>query len=558
MNVKHIKIDLVTALVGAVGYFGFAWLAMYMGHFHEDAYILFKFVENIVAGNGISFSAHLGPAEGATDFLWLIMLAALHYLGLSVGMASAVLNTLGVFVTLFFINRLSGTVSIPAKLLLSALSLTLLLSSLSYAAAGGFSVWVYSAIIVLMLYYYFANQARYWHWIPLLALALGLFRPDGLIIGAGFTFITAWAVFSKGVNTRPFIATSVLAFVGGLAYFFWRMSYFETFLPLPLMVKSETLSLFEGWAQNWAWMSSNTVLLTTTLFCLLVLPFLTRNRSAKTALFLVIIAAIPFLLHLSALGFAHQSQNVGFRFQTPQMVFFYATLIFLLGHHFRHQRFIAALALAIMALLAYWSVVGVANTRQNFRYLASRNYINVFPFWFNQLLPSDSLVAVTEAGRLPYWASKYSFIDLVGLNTKEVATQGLQLEYLIKQNPSALFIWYDTGDKEPMVADLSVAELAKLNQANRVASKGKPETAVTRASFVAAEYLVQSGDYEMISVHYWNSHNHLFAFKKGLVDMQLVKTKIEQFSQDGYHYPYLQMQHAADQGWNFEQLHAQD
>jgi len=558
MNVKHTQIELVTALVGAVGYVGFAWLAMVKGHFHEDAYILFKYVENIVAGNGISFSPHLGPAEGATDFLWLIMLAALHYLGLSVGLASAVLNGLGVFVALFCINRLSGNVSIASKLVLSALSLTLLLSSLSYAAAGGFSVWVYSAIIALMLYLYLSNQSRYWHWIPVLALVLGLFRPDGLVIGAGFTVITAWSVFSKNLNTRRFIATSVLAFVGGLAYFLWRMNYFDSFLPLPLLVKSETLSLFEGWAENWAWMSSNAVLLTTTLSCLLALPVLTQNKQAKTAWSLVLIAAIPFLLHLSALGFAHQSQNVGFRFQTPQIIFSYAALVFLLGHHFRHQRFIAAFSLVTIALLAYWSVTGIANTRQNFRYLAARNYINVFPLWFKQLLPSDSLVAVTEAGRLPYWASNYSFIDLVGLNTKEVATQGLQLDYLIKQSPSALFIWYDTGNNDQMVADLSVAKLAGLNQMNREESEGKPVTTVIKASLVAAEFLVQSGDYDMISVQYWNSHNHLFAFKKGLVDMRLVKLKIEQFSQIGYHYSYLQMQSAADQGWSFEQLHAQD
>jgi len=43
-----------------------------LGHPHEDAYILFRYAENLAAGHGIVFNVGGPRAEGATDFLHLL------------------------------------------------------------------------------------------------------------------------------------------------------------------------------------------------------------------------------------------------------------------------------------------------------------------------------------------------------------------------------------------------------------------------------------------------------------------------------------------------------
>ena len=67
---KYILRFIVPLFVGTC----FALVASYLlrqGHPHEDAFILFVYAENMAAGNGIVYFAGGGPAEGATDFLWM-------------------------------------------------------------------------------------------------------------------------------------------------------------------------------------------------------------------------------------------------------------------------------------------------------------------------------------------------------------------------------------------------------------------------------------------------------------------------------------------------------
>lgn len=99
---NSIYLNVSFALVGALSFSAYSYLVILNGHFHEGAYILFKYIENFVAGNGISFSPDLIPAEGATAFLWLILLSLFHALGADIGSASIFVNAIGVLLIIFF------------------------------------------------------------------------------------------------------------------------------------------------------------------------------------------------------------------------------------------------------------------------------------------------------------------------------------------------------------------------------------------------------------------------------------------------------------------------
>ena len=82
-------------VVGASVFFIYNLWLISNGHFHEDAYILFIYVDNILSGNGISYYPGGPHAEGATDFLWLLLLAGVGLSGLDVGTSAILLNAVG-------------------------------------------------------------------------------------------------------------------------------------------------------------------------------------------------------------------------------------------------------------------------------------------------------------------------------------------------------------------------------------------------------------------------------------------------------------------------------
>src|SRR5688500_14402398 len=71
----------VVLAASAGAWFTLGMLTLLRGHPEEDAYIMFRYAEHVAQGRGIVFNPAGPPAEGATDFLWMVMLSALTWLG---------------------------------------------------------------------------------------------------------------------------------------------------------------------------------------------------------------------------------------------------------------------------------------------------------------------------------------------------------------------------------------------------------------------------------------------------------------------------------------------
>ena len=81
------KLTILASLFSSLIFFIACSFVLLKGHLHEDAYILFIYAENLANHNFIGYSLGTGRAEGATDFLWMIILSGLVYLGLDIGWA---------------------------------------------------------------------------------------------------------------------------------------------------------------------------------------------------------------------------------------------------------------------------------------------------------------------------------------------------------------------------------------------------------------------------------------------------------------------------------------
>jgi hypothetical protein len=320
------------AVGGATSFFALGLASLWTGHPDDDAFILFRYARNVAHGDGIVFNVPGPHAEGATDFLWMLGLSGLTALGLDLAIAALFLNTLGAALTAYVLCRtLNTSLMKPARraswVVLVIACVTLL--SAATAAYGGFSSMLYAALGLAVLHASLEADKLAIAWVPLAALVLGLFRPDGVFVGAAIVVVGALRARDLG-RVRPYATTACAAGALAVGYYMWRSRYFGLPLPLPLYVKSRTgdveklasmreplkslLTRLPGLGANLHW-----VLVGGAIGALAVIALaahlLHRHVAVETRLRLAI-AFLPLAALWGSLCFAYQSQNIDWRFQS--------------------------------------------------------------------------------------------------------------------------------------------------------------------------------------------------------------------------------------------------
>ncbi|MHB8813066.1 MAG: hypothetical protein ACYDAE_07335 [Steroidobacteraceae bacterium] len=484
----------ITAAVALTGFL--AILAT--GHLDEDAYILFTYSRNLAAGHGIVWDWAHGHVEGATDFLWMVLLAGLDRLGMDVGAAAALLNAAGLATSYFAISRIARLRGVAAHCLLAA---ALLVSHITAGSLGGFSADFYCGVFALCCY---LGVRREYGALALALLALGLVRPDGVILAAGV--LIAVSVFDPGGVWRK-VAYFAAAGTVGLGYFLWRWWYFGLTLPLPLIVKGHALSLLLGLHWN--------VLPLIPLGGVLALVLWQRRAIADRAL---IVAAGPVLLFV-ALCFANQLQDLSFRFQAPMTL-----AVLTLGVCAGRDR-TGWLLLALIPSLAF----GARAIDREVRYLVQPDYVNYFPQMINPQLGKDGRVAVTEAGRFGFRLDAEK-LDIVGLNSKAIAVHGDRVQALAAFKPDLVFlhqVWtLDTSglDAHRNWIALTRAQYLSLPVLDSRASLYRTDP--THLGAMAARQFIAtaSAPYYIYAVKYRGEFSHFYFLR---ADGRLTKTAFE-------------------------------
>ena len=511
------KINFLIASAIAVLFFIFNFILISNGHFHEDAYILFIYVENFINGNGIAYYPGGPHTEGATDFLWLVLLILLGKLGLNVGTSVIFLNSIGVFIISYLLNIEISNSKIKNKELIFLLYPFVFLWIFQQpliAAVGGFSVFLYMALILLA--FVSVYKEKYILYTPYIGLAIALFRPDGVIIGIGFALVGLYIAY-KTHQTKRYMVGILFGLVIGIAYFIWRYNYFGNLLPLPLYVKGHG-SLTAGLGRNANWVIRNLYLLIP-LFSLAVL-----NKKIKYYLFL----ASPVILLFVVLTAAHQSQNVGYRFQAPMLIVAYYIFVSLLLEYMeRHtlKKFIKWLLVVYLLGFILLGLKYLWGTRS----IIGFNYINQAPLAINANLSDGASIALTEAGRIAYWNQQgnHKIIDLVGLNTEFSAKNTISIKYLEKLSPDMMMYHQAGRFNIKWLNGYDIKAILLTDSDKRFFTNKKAYSDIQRAtmskvgnaSVVATQYLQKHfNDYDIFIVDYGEnkSYSHIYAFKKSL------------------------------------------
>ena len=214
------------------------WQAWELRFVQDDAYVSWRYADNLARGLGLVWNAG-EYVEGYTNFLWTLIFAIPHVLGLRVEAFATTLGlvlfttTLAIFYTLVATLTRSWLAAVAATLTLGVFP------SFAAYATGGLETQLQTCLVLATLALVVAGIRRE-RPSALVSVGIGtnvalaiLTRMDSFIIVTPFIAVYAWSVVAvHGRRTLAVVAPAVvvpLVICGG--WLAWKLAYYGSLLP---------------------------------------------------------------------------------------------------------------------------------------------------------------------------------------------------------------------------------------------------------------------------------------------------------------------------------------
>ena len=226
--------------VGGAALLYASWAAWRRSWVCDDAFISFRYAENLVHGLGLVFNPG-ERVEGYSNFLWTLWSAFGLFLGLDAerwsklaGIACTV-GALGTLAWHSWTNR--GEASGPARWIPIAAVLGAILPDWNLFSTSGLETSLYTLQIVLLYVVLARAEIGTGRAVAagLLLAAAAMTRPDGLIVAAA---AGVYLLVAHRRRPRALIALGVAFLIAWVPYTWWRVSYYGDFFPNTYYAKS--------------------------------------------------------------------------------------------------------------------------------------------------------------------------------------------------------------------------------------------------------------------------------------------------------------------------------
>jgi arabinofuranosyltransferase len=406
---------------------------------YEDAAMLMRYAQHLAEGHGIVWNIGEPPVDGATDFLYMVVLSCLVWLGWSVEFASRFLGFSSHLLIVWIVYLASRSLfNVPtAVALVTSLYLTVG-PGLHYVAAyfgtpffalfAAITWWAALRIIERR------DDRRSALLFALASLVTALIRPEGVIL-TGLMLAAIAHVRGFKSSRAPLVFYFGLFLSLGGVYLGWRWRYFGSPLPNPFYKKGGGSLHLDGLRES----VRNTIILGG--------PFLLTSilglYSVKTRRFGVGVL-IPVAGFASAFILLSSETNFGARFQyalLPLVLMVWWPLASAVREDLRLPRWaelsrpkqavLSLFGVALSAaLLGYQYHVGRASYFRDGRYEVG--------VALSEYRDKHLSIATTEAGLVPLY-SRWRALDTWGLNDRWIAHHGgITTDYLARFNPDVI------------------------------------------------------------------------------------------------------------------------
>lgn len=410
----------------------------------DDAFIDFRYAENLFLGNGLVFNVG-EHVEGYTNLLWTLLLALTKDLGVNYREGMPILvgifTTATVFVAMKLVERETSSLLAGTACGVAVVCTYNIVASFCLGLETSlFSLW-----ITACFFFIFSKSKLAPIWFALCCAGLMTTRAEGMFLALVMSACLAWVRKDKSA----YIGAALVLFILG-ALETWRWSFYHELLPNSVLAKRD--GGFIPYDAYWATTKAGLLyiyngvgwpLLTLTAACLISLILFSWKSldSGKRRFFIVgaVIIAFGLTVTISAKGdwmpFA--------RLLTP----YYALLFSLLlctafGAHqlsdrnerkFRIHVILVAVLIAISGYRPFWkAIVGIDPTLPKLACLFKEEY-----------KPGD-VFASGVIGALGYYMMPAPLQDMHGLTNAEVAKSPVMASPYGKTVPSVVARWKPT------------------------------------------------------------------------------------------------------------------
>lgn len=426
----------LVALPLAVAAYAIAFVDFSISPF-EDAAMIMRYALHIAAGHGIVWNIGEPPVDGATDFLFMMILAGCVKLGAQVELATRGLclaaHVLTVWTVYLCLRQTWQAPWLPASLA----ALYLAIGPGLYYIAAYFGT-PFFALFAALAWWQALSLLRFGETtsrsvlFAVLSLIAGLVRPEGVILTSLMLLAIVWHVGLARTRRVVLSFVGVFVILGG-AYFLWRWQYFGHPLPNPFYRKGGLL--IGSAVRSFAY---------TVMLCLPFVPAWFAGLYGAQTRRLAIATSVPVVGLTLAFGLISNEMNFGSRFQYPLLpLVLMAWWPLLAGARTLlaidrseslavvERRVLRGFALTLcIAALAWIAVTGRTTYYSDGRYPMAR--------MLAEYRDRGYTIATTEAGLLPLYSGWHA-IDAWGLNDPWIAHNGgITTEYLATTAPELI------------------------------------------------------------------------------------------------------------------------
>jgi len=411
----------------------------------EDAAMLARYARNWAEGYGIVWNRGERPVDGATDFLFMAMVAALVKIGCEATAAARGVSVACHVLTVAFVYIVVRSFSRCGCLLATCAALWLLFGpGLAYAdQAFGTPVFAFSATVTYVLAMCAARHptSRLCAGFAMSALILGLIRPEGVLLSV----LVLLAMLLKTNGRRRAVTWFLVVFgVLGTAYFAWRRSYFGHPLPNPFYVKGGGRLHLDGLRSSVGFVRA-----LVGPFWLLPLCAICFRRQLREA----IIALLPIAGFAGVWLCVSDEMNWMGRFQyaaMPIAIISFLALVPGLKEELRRFQLDQAATYTRVCLLALLALAGVralwVHEGAFSRTHRSDGRADIGK-QLRQFQDKGYWLALTEAGLLPFY-SEWNALDAGGLNDPVVAHGGRVTREQLDKHPPEIIMFHVAQDEK--------------------------------------------------------------------------------------------------------------
>lgn len=407
-------------------------------HPEEDAAILLRYSQHLADGHGIVWNVGEKPVDGATDFLFMVLLAGLARIGLPVEIAGRSVGIISHFVTVMLVylavRLLRGSARWMAAISSGALAIG---PAMGYiAGCFGTTFFALFACITWCLAVKLVRGDASRLTPALFAMAglvTGLIRPEGAFLAICMMLAVVCARGPKRSGRIIALFAGVFLMLGG-AYFLWRWSYFGYPLPNPYYTKGGgRLHLYSLEASI-----RNMIMLSLPFAWIPLASFGFRGLWKQTTF-----ALIPVIGFTGLWVALSNEMNYLMRFQYPLLPVMLISWPLLLTGVLEHRRPVKRdrRRAIICALTLFASACVLVQQREfsSVRFGRIGNYD--VAIMLRDYRDKGYTMAVSEAGHLPFY-SGWRAIDTWGLNDQWIAHHGQVADSYLDRTKPEIIMFY--------------------------------------------------------------------------------------------------------------------